>query len=107
LKKANDKLESNFAKVDTNAIEAATRGASEGLSLALNVAAMLIAFTALVYMANGVVGWLASLLGYHITLQLGVGFQGADIAERWVEKSRRRLTAQKDSPVGPLRLQLG
>lgn len=80
LKKANDKLESNFAKVDTNAIEAATRGASEGLSLALNVAAMLIAFTALVYMANGVVGWLASLLGYHITLQQILGWVFSPLA---------------------------
>ncbi len=36
------------AKVDANAIEAVSRGASEGISLALNVAAMLIVFISLI-----------------------------------------------------------
>ena len=36
----------------TNVIEAATHGASEGLKLALNVAAMLIAFMALIALAD-------------------------------------------------------
>ena len=40
-------------KLDSNFIEAAARGASEGLSLALNVGAMLIAFIALIYLGNG------------------------------------------------------
>jgi CNT family concentrative nucleoside transporter len=40
-------------KIDANAIEAAARGASEGLALAFNVAAMLIAFIALVAMLDG------------------------------------------------------
>ncbi|MEZ4325847.1 MAG: nucleoside transporter C-terminal domain-containing protein [Polyangiales bacterium] len=39
-------------KVDANVIEAAARGASEGLMLALNVGAMLLAFVALVALAN-------------------------------------------------------
>ncbi|HOW28918.1 MAG TPA: NupC/NupG family nucleoside CNT transporter [Elusimicrobiota bacterium] len=40
-------------KVDSNAIDAAARGAAEGLKLALNVAAMLLAFIALIAMLNG------------------------------------------------------
>lgn len=36
------------AKIDANAIEAVSRGASEGISLALNVAAMLIVFISLI-----------------------------------------------------------
>lgn len=39
-------------KIDANAIDAAARGASEGLTLAFNVAAMLLAFVALIAMFN-------------------------------------------------------
>jgi CNT family concentrative nucleoside transporter len=39
-------------KIDANVIDAAARGAGEGLQLALNVAAMLLAFIALVAVAN-------------------------------------------------------
>ncbi len=41
---------------DKNVIEAASRGASEGLSVALQVAAMLIAFVALIAVVNGILG---------------------------------------------------
>ena len=40
-----------------NVIDAASAGASDGLMLALNVAAMLIAFLALIAMADAVLGW--------------------------------------------------
>ncbi|TBR16891.1 NupC/NupG family nucleoside CNT transporter [bacterium] len=39
-------------KIDANVIDAAARGASEGLTLAFNVAAMLLAFIALIAMVN-------------------------------------------------------
>ena len=39
-----------------NVLDAASRGVTDGLYLALNVAAMLIAFIALVYLANGILG---------------------------------------------------
>jgi CNT family concentrative nucleoside transporter len=45
-------------KPDANVIDAATRGASEGLTLALNIAAMLIAGIGLVAMGNALWGWL-------------------------------------------------
>ena len=47
---------------DSNAIEAAARGASDGMGLLLNICAMLIAFVALMWMANGVLGVLGSIL---------------------------------------------
>ena len=42
---------------DANVIDAASRGASEGLQLALNVAAMLLAFIALVALLNYIIGF--------------------------------------------------
>ena len=45
-------------KPDVNVIDAAARGAGEGLTLALNVGAMLLAFVALIYMSNGI--WVGS-----------------------------------------------
>ncbi len=48
---------------DVNVIDAAARGAAEGLRLALVVAAMLIAFLALVAMVNGIIGWAGGLAG--------------------------------------------
>ncbi len=46
----------------TNVIDAAARGASDGLTLALNVGAMLIAFLALLYMVDGMVGYAFRLI---------------------------------------------
>jgi CNT family concentrative nucleoside transporter len=46
---------------DVNVIDAAARGASEGLYLALNVGAVLIAFVALIAVANGLLAWLHGL----------------------------------------------
>jgi concentrative nucleoside transporter, CNT family len=46
-------------RVDANVIDAATRGTAEGVSLAINVGAMLIAFTALVALINAFIGWLS------------------------------------------------
>ena len=46
-----------------NVIDAAARGASDGLQLALNIGGMLIAFLALIAMVNGVLGWVHTLPG--------------------------------------------
>jgi len=75
-----DKLEWKVEKIDSNFVEAATRGASEGLSLALNVAAMLIAFIALVYLANGFLGFVGSFFGLQVTLQSIFGWLFAPVA---------------------------
>jgi CNT family concentrative nucleoside transporter len=52
-------------KQDANLIEAAARGAAEGLSLAFNVAAMLLAFIALIYMCNYSLAFVGSKIGFH------------------------------------------
>ncbi len=44
-------------RMDANLVDAAARGTTEGLHLALNVAAMLISFTALVAFSDAVIGW--------------------------------------------------
>ncbi|MDQ3282461.1 MAG: NupC/NupG family nucleoside CNT transporter [Acidobacteriota bacterium] len=51
-------------KQDVNVIDAAGRGAIEGLHLSLNVAGMLIAFIALVALVNGMFGYVHSLLAW-------------------------------------------
>ncbi len=47
-----------------NVIDAAARGAGDGLMLALNVGAMLLAFIALIALINGLLGGLGNLFGY-------------------------------------------
>lgn len=49
---------------DVNVVDAAARGASEGLHLALNVGAMMIAFIALIFLINGILGWIGGLAGF-------------------------------------------
>jgi concentrative nucleoside transporter, CNT family len=48
-------------KVDANVIDAAARGAGEGLQLALNVGAMLLAFIALIALFNALIGWIGGV----------------------------------------------
>jgi CNT family concentrative nucleoside transporter len=48
-------------KPGVNIIDAAARGAGDGLQLALNIGGMLIAFLALISLANGILGGLSSL----------------------------------------------
>ena len=68
-------------KPDVNVIDAAARGASEGLRLALVVGAMLIAFIALVSLANGVVGWAGGLMGVQsLTLEGMLGWVFSPVA---------------------------
>ncbi|MEO0988075.1 MAG: NupC/NupG family nucleoside CNT transporter [Cyanobacteria bacterium J06639_14] len=65
----------------TNAIDAITRGALDGLRLALNIGAMIIAFIALLAAANGLVGWLGNLVGLsNLSLELILAYLLAPIA---------------------------
>ena len=48
-------------KTAVNVIDAAAQGAGDGLRLALNVGAMLIAFISLIAMVNGILGWVHTL----------------------------------------------
>lgn len=55
---------SDGKKIHANSLDAAAQGASEGLGLALNVAAMLIAFISLVALFNGALAWGSVQLGF-------------------------------------------
>jgi CNT family concentrative nucleoside transporter len=59
---------------DANSIEAVARGATEGMMLLLNVVAMLIAFVAMVYLANSLLGLLGGVLGVTLTLERILGW---------------------------------
>jgi CNT family concentrative nucleoside transporter len=72
----------DVARSDANLVGAAARGTSEGLSLALNVAAMLISFLALIALVNVILGifglTLETILGYvfsPVALLIGVPFR--------------------------------
>ncbi|MCR4414849.1 MAG: NupC/NupG family nucleoside CNT transporter [Thermoguttaceae bacterium] len=69
-------------RTDVNVLDAACRGASEGLKLALNVAAMLIAFVALVHALNWALGLLPALGGAPVSLERILGWCMAPLA--WV-----------------------
>ncbi len=63
-------------RIDANLVDAAARGTSEGLGLAINVAAMLISFTALVAMVDALLGWGGTHVGitHPITLEVMLGY---------------------------------
>ena len=60
------KFEVHTPQTSKNAIEAAANGAHDGLHLALNVGAMLIAFLALLALVNALLGWVGApnLMGW-------------------------------------------
>ncbi|MCO4756100.1 MAG: NupC/NupG family nucleoside CNT transporter, partial [Bacteriovoracaceae bacterium] len=53
----------NLPQTNANVIDAAANGAGEGLTLALNVGAMLLAFIALIAMLNGLLGFVGGWFG--------------------------------------------
>jgi CNT family concentrative nucleoside transporter len=66
---------------DANLIDAAAGGAAQGLKLALNVGAMLMAFIALIAMFNAIVGGLGALVGLpELSLQQIFGWVLAPLA---------------------------
>ena len=63
-----------------NIIMAAAQGAQTGVKLAVAVGATVLAFVALIALANGLIGWLAGLFGFpDVTFQLLLGYVFAPI----------------------------
>lgn len=58
-----DAMAVRVEKDSANVIDAAAGGAAQGLKLALNVAAMLLAFVALIALINAVLAWAGGLIG--------------------------------------------
>jgi concentrative nucleoside transporter, CNT family len=69
------KVKVQVEKNASNIIEAAAVGAGDGLSLALNVAAMLIAFIALIALINYFLGWVGNVFGFNQYLTANFGGQ--------------------------------
>jgi CNT family concentrative nucleoside transporter len=69
-------------RTTVNSIDALCRGASEGVALAINVIAMLIAFVAVVGLINGLITWPQRAFGMEspITLQQLLGWLNAPFA---------------------------
>ncbi len=58
-----------------NVIDAAATGASRGMTLALNIGAMVLAFVGLIALLNTLLGWLGGLVGFDsLSLQTVFGF---------------------------------
>jgi CNT family concentrative nucleoside transporter len=67
-------LRMEVEKTDGSVIEAAASGAGQGMQLALNVGAMLMAFVALVALLNYGLGWVGGLVGHpEVSLQFLLG----------------------------------
>ena len=76
-------LKTQLERPDVNVIEAAARGASEGMTLALNVGAMLLAFLAMIALLNALLGWGGGLVGIEgLSLEGILGWVLAPVA--WV-----------------------
>ncbi len=74
-------IKMTYEKNSTNVIDAAAFGAGEGLKLALNVGAMLLAFIALISMLNGILGTVGGWFSYpNLSLELLTGYLFAPVA---------------------------
>lgn len=77
----NSVLAENPEDRPANVFDAAAGGASEGLKLALNVGAMLLAFIGLIALLNGILGWVGGLFNYDLlSLQLILGWLFSPLA---------------------------
>ncbi|ACY47298.1 NupC/NupG family nucleoside CNT transporter [Rhodothermus marinus] len=70
----------SIERTTRNVIDAAAAGASDGLKLALNVGAMLIAFIALIAMLNYFLGWAGGLVGVELSMERLFGWTLAPVA---------------------------
>jgi CNT family concentrative nucleoside transporter len=74
-------LKLEVPRQEANVIEAAAGGAAQGLQLALNVGAMLLAFIALIALLNALLGGVGELLGRpDLSLQVLLGWLLAPLA---------------------------
>ena len=77
----NNKLKEDTIGAPSNIFDAAALGASDGLKLALNVGAMLIAFIGLIALLNGAIAWIGSVFNNDsLSLQLLLGYLFSPVA---------------------------
>jgi len=76
-----DELKMENDEDAANVIDAAAKGASTGLQLALNVGAMLLAFISLIALINGILGGIGGFFGAeNLTLELILGYLFSPLA---------------------------
>ncbi len=103
------KLEISEKKEDVNVLDAASRGAAEGLKLALNVGAMLLAFIALIAMVNYLItlpallwnqGSLGALAEHYLANEMLIpeGCDPASVAEAAVAGCVETMQAAAGAP---------
>lgn len=64
-----------------NVIDAAARGAADGLKIAAGVGAMLLAFISLIFLVNMIIGWVGGVFGIEaLTLEQILGYLFAPVA---------------------------
>jgi len=74
-------VQTAFEKTTVNVLDAATTGAVDGLKLALNIGAILLAFVALIAMLNGLIGWCGGWFGFEaLSFQQILGLLFAPLA---------------------------
>lgn len=103
------KLDMNAESPDANVIDAASRGASEGLQLALNVGAMLLAFIALIALLNYIISFpsllhnksvLEDLVTFFYTNKMAIPEGCGSAAMMSNEELKVSLESIKDGSVG-------
>ena len=63
-----------------NSLDALCQGAADGMRLSINVIAMLIAFIAVVHLANAILAWVISPMGWSVTIQKVIGWLNVPFA---------------------------
>lgn len=79
-----DKIQNEVKMVkddSANVVDAASKGAIDGLGLVLNIAAIILAFVALIALVNGLIGWIGGWFGFsNLSLQTILGYIFAPVA---------------------------
>lgn len=79
-----DKIQNEVKMVkddSANVVDAASKGAIDGLGLVLNIAAIILAFVALIALVNGLIGWVGGWFGFsNLSLQTILGYIFAPVA---------------------------
>ena len=79
-----DKIQNEVKMVkddSANVVDAASKGAIDGLGLVLNIAAIILAFVALIALVNGLIGWIGGWFGFSdLSLQTILGYIFAPVA---------------------------
>ena len=79
-----DKIQNEVKMVkddSANVVDAASKGALDRLGLVLNIAAIILAFVALIALVNGLIGWIGGWFGFSdLSLQTILGYIFAPVA---------------------------